>query len=276
MQHLAIDDLGVDRAQPPGDAGEEARDGEGHEAHPVGVVADELDAFGVVAHRIEHAAQRRARQREHRGGADEAVDRDQVVDLDLRAETDAPHRRADHAVAGDAALAARELRQHQRQREHQLADAEGDHREGRARLLGGHIAEQRRTAQAGQSAHQRHQADRKAQRAGPGPVQRMDGQEGADAAVDRMPEAEHAALTEQDVVGQAGNDADAHLREHGLGQAAGPDARRDEQQQREQAPEEPAPDIQRLEMEFPGLAHQSSRVPSRPLGRKIRISTISR
>jgi hypothetical protein len=57
-------------------------DDEGEVAHLLRVVADELHALGVVAHGIEHAAQRRAGEGKHGRRADKAVDRDQVVHLD--------------------------------------------------------------------------------------------------------------------------------------------------------------------------------------------------
>ena len=46
--------------------------------------------------------------------------------------------------------------------------------------------------------------------------------------------------------------------------------------QGEQAPDQPAPDVERLEFVIARSWHQPSRVPSRPLGRKIRISTRNR
>src|SRR5256885_6633126 len=70
----------------PAHASEEARDDEGEVAHALRVVAHELHALGVVAHGVEHAAQRRAREGEHGGRADEAVGGDQVVHLHARAE----------------------------------------------------------------------------------------------------------------------------------------------------------------------------------------------
>jgi hypothetical protein len=81
-------------------------------------IMNDAHALGVVAHCVQHAPERRARQRVHGGGADEAVRGDQVVDLDLRAEGDAQHRLAEHAVALDAAFATEELGDHQRHRRH--------------------------------------------------------------------------------------------------------------------------------------------------------------
>ena len=61
---------------------------------------------------------------------DEAVDRDQVVQLRGRPEADAQEGLAGDPVAGDAALAAEEAREHQRHGPHQLAHAQRDHRKG--------------------------------------------------------------------------------------------------------------------------------------------------
>ena len=152
-------DLEVQRAQRAGDAHEEARGHEGEETHTLGVVADELDTLGVVAHGVQDAAERRAREGEHRRGADEAVGHDQVVELDLRPEADAEERRPDDAVARDAAFAAEKVGQHQRHRPHQFTEAERDHRERRARLAGRDKTEQRREEQPRGAADQRQQAD---------------------------------------------------------------------------------------------------------------------
>jgi hypothetical protein len=146
--------------QPARDAGEEARDDEGQVAHLLGVVADELDPLGVVAHRVEHAAQRRAGEGEHGRHRQEGVDGDEVVHLHRRAEVDAHEALAHHPVARDAALAAEELRDHERHGEHQLAQAQRDHGEGGARLARGDVAEQHREQQAGQPAGHRHQRHR--------------------------------------------------------------------------------------------------------------------
>ncbi len=238
-------------------------------------VADELDALRVVAYRVQHAAQRRAREGEQRCGADKAVHRDQVIQLDLRPEADARDRLADDAVAADAAFATEELGDHQRHRPHELAKAERDHREGRAGLARGHVAEQRGEKQTRQATGQRHQADRQRQRAGANRIERVDGQKCTEPAVHRMAEAQHAALAEQHVVGEAGDDGDADLRQHRLAQSTAPQHRRHHQRQREQAPDQPAADVVRLPV-IDLLHYQPSRVPSSPLGRKIRINTSSR
>ncbi|MNR39136.1 hypothetical protein D3C85_1573130 [compost metagenome] len=75
----------------------------------------------------------------------------------------------------------------------------------------------------------------------------MDGDERAQAGIDRMAETQHAALPQQDVVRQADDDQIADLAQHGQRQAAGEQVRRDGQRQREQRPDDEAADIQRLE-----------------------------
>ena len=62
-------------------------------------------------------------------------------------------------------------------------------------------------------------------------IERMDGEVTAHATVNRMTKTKHAALPQQQVVRQAGDDGNAHLRQHGLRQIAGEQPRRDQQQQ---------------------------------------------
>jgi hypothetical protein len=269
---LGGDDLEVERRQPAGNPHEEAAGDEREVAHVPRAVADELHALGVVAHRIEHAPQGRQREGVHRRGADEAVERDQVVQLDGRPEADAQHRRPGDAVAADAALAAEEAREHQRHRPHQLAHAQRDHRERRAGLPGRHIAQQHGEQPAKGAGDQRDQAHRQRQRTLADQVQRVDGEERPQAGVHGMAEAQHAALPQQHVEGQAGDDRDADLRQHGHGQAGAEDQGRDQQQRGISAPDQPA-----LAAHGAGTPHlQPSREPNRPRGLKIRISTSSR
>ena len=72
----------VDGGEAAGDAGEEGRHDHHDEAHVAGAVADELDPFRIVAHRIGDPPERRAREGEHGQHRDEAPGGDQVVDLD--------------------------------------------------------------------------------------------------------------------------------------------------------------------------------------------------
>ena len=211
-------------------------------AHLLRVVADELDALRVVAHRVEHAAQRRAREGEHQRRADEGVDRDQVIHLDLRAEGDAEERPAGDAVARDAALAAEELREHQRHGEHQLADAQRDHREGRAGLL---AWSRSRTARAKNMPARPPTSGTRLTGSGSRPCRRRFSAWMARNAprprIHRVAEAEHAALPQQHVVRQADDDGDAHLRQHRAREVAGEEQRRDDEHQGERtAPQTPA------------------------------------
>ena len=177
------DHLEIQCRQSAGNTREQARKHEGHIAHRMRVVADEFNPLRVVAHGVEHAPERRASQREHQCGADEAVDGDQVIDLDLRAESDAHDGFSDHPIARDAALSTRKLGQHQRHRPDQLANTQGDHRERRSGFLGRDIAEQNSEAEPGQTTGQRHQADRNIPAAAAGQIQAMDRQETAQTAV---------------------------------------------------------------------------------------------
>ncbi len=160
-----------------------------------------------------------------------------------RAVADAHEGLAHHPVARDAGLAAEELRKHQRHGEHQLGHAQRDHGKRRAGLLGRHVAEQDGEEQPGHAAHQRDQAHRDRPLPVGRRVERVHRHVRAQAGVDRVAEAQHAALAEQDVVGQAGDDGDAHLREHGDGQVAAEHQRRTQQHQREQRPDNPAADV---------------------------------
>ena len=108
-------------------------------------------------------------------------------------------------------------------------------------------------AQERQARHQRHQAHRQLQLARAHQVERMDGQERTQPAVHRVPEAQHAALPQQHVVGQAGNDGDAHLRQHGHRQIAGEHQGGQDQHQGKQAPDDPAADV--VGFEFVNSSH---------------------
>ena len=184
---------------------------------------------------------------------------------------------------GDAAFAAEELGNDQHHRRDQLADAERDHRERRAGLLGRDVAEQRREEHAGEAADQRHQAHRNRKRAIGDAEHGVHGHEGAEAGVDGVAEAQHAALAEQHVVRQAGDDADADLRQHRpleVAAAARAARRAAPGRSRPTPASRPRPTGRATdagERPSAGAASiQPSRVPSRPLGRKIRISTRNR
>jgi hypothetical protein len=73
-------------------------------------------------------------------------------------------------------------------------------------------------------------------------------QKRAQAGVDRMTETQHAALPQQHVVRQAGNDGYPHLRQDGDGKAAVEHQRHYRQNQRKQGPDNPSADIVGFEM----------------------------
>ena len=70
--------------------------------------------------------------------------------------------------------------------------------------------------------------------------------------------------------------ADAHLAHQREREALGEDERQHDQQQRVAAPDEPAAEVERPVAQRAIVRSQSARVPMRPFGRKISISTISR
>jgi hypothetical protein len=126
-------------------------------------------------------------------------------------------------------------------------DAHGDHREGGARLLGGHKPEDHGEEHAGQAAHQRDEHQRNLQATLAAHVHCVDGKERAEADIDRVAEAQHAALPQQDVVAQADDDEIAHLREHRECQAALEQERRDDQHDGKKRPDQVAADVPGLE-----------------------------
>ena len=172
------------------------------------IVADELDAFGVVTNRVAHPPERRAGQRVHRDHADQRPCRDQIVDLDLRAEVPAEEAEQLGAVGGDAGFAAEERPQDQRGGGDEFSDAERDHRKGGAASLCRHPAEQHREDEPGQAADQWHQRQRDRQFVAADDVDGVDHQKAAEAVIDRVTERQHAGLAEQDVVGQREDDRD--------------------------------------------------------------------
>ena len=140
-QRLRGDDLVVQRGEPARHAGEEAREHDHQIPDPLRIEADELDALGIVAHRVRHLAQRRVGEEVHADDAEEGPSGDQVVHLQRRPVGDAEPARRGHAVAGEATLAAEEAGEHERARRHHLADAERDHCEGGPGAPGSDVAE---------------------------------------------------------------------------------------------------------------------------------------
>ncbi len=173
------------------------------------IVADELDALGIVAHGIAHPPQRRAGQRVHRDHGDQRPRRHQIIDLDLRAETPAEQFQQFGAVGGDAGFAAEEGAQDQRRGGDQFGNAERDHGERRSGALGRDPAEQGGKQQPGQAADQGNDGQRDRQLVGADDVDGVDHQEAAEAVIDRVAERQHAGLAEQDIVGQREDDGDA-------------------------------------------------------------------
>src|SRR5208337_4616648 len=137
--------------QSPRDSGEERREAEGDEADSLRGVADILHALGIIAHRVANAPERRAGQRVHRGDAEEAPDRDQIVDFDLRPELQPEQRREPGAIGRDSLLPAEERAQDERARGHELAYAERDHGEDEPRPPGRNEAEQDAEGEAGET-----------------------------------------------------------------------------------------------------------------------------
>ena len=78
------------------------------------IVADELNAFGIVAHGIVHPSQRRAGEGVHRDHRNQGPRRHQIIDLDLRAEIPVEYPEQLGAIGGDAGLAAEKGAQDQR------------------------------------------------------------------------------------------------------------------------------------------------------------------
>ena len=86
-----VRDLEIDGGKCAGDAGKEAGEAKGQIANDVGVIANELNALRIVTNGIAHAAERRARQRVHGDDRQQRPRSDQIVDLNLRAETPVEH-----------------------------------------------------------------------------------------------------------------------------------------------------------------------------------------
>ncbi len=96
--------------------------------------------------------------------AQKAPGRDQIVDLDLRAEIEAEHVQQLGAVGGHAFLAAEEAAQDERARGDELTEAERDHGEGGAGASRRYRAEDDAEEQAAEAADQRDQRERHRQR----------------------------------------------------------------------------------------------------------------
>ena len=159
-EHLRGGDLEMQCCQATGNTCEKGRNHEREVAYLLRVVSDEPGALRVVAHRVEHLAQRRAGERRHQSGAHQGICGNQVVELNLRSITQTERPGADNPVGGDTAFAAKELRQHQRRRPHQFTHTQRNHGKRRGGLSSGHPTQQRSQQQSGQTTGERNQADR--------------------------------------------------------------------------------------------------------------------
>ncbi len=279
-------DLVDNGIEPAADAGEEAGQCELVEAHHARVVADKLGALEIVARRVGHPAERRLGLQSHRHGGDRRPDHDEAINLPRRAVGDAHHAGTGHAVGADAAFAAEEGHEHQGTGRHELAQAHGDHGEGGGALLGGDVAEQRAEDEPAQAAGQRHQLDRQPHRARLDGIQRMRRDVAAQPEQDGMAERQQARLPHLHVEGQREHRHQADLAQHGEHEAGMAMGRPVEEQPRQQqgrhhrGPPQPVPAQQgrqagSSERSARGLGAHVSRVPIRPRGLNIRISTSS-
>ena len=283
-----IDQLEIDCRERAGDAGEQPGERKGHEAHHGRIVADELRALGILAHRVAHAAERRAPERIHRQHGQKAPRRDQIIDLDLRGEIEPEQAQQLGAVGGHPFLAAKEAAQDERARGDELAEAERDHGKRGAGAPRRHRAEDDAEQQAAEAADQRHQRERHRQTVVDHRVHGMHGEEAAQPVIDGVAEREQAGLAEQHVVGEREHDHDAHQAEHRQRTAGGKDHRQHREQESERDPRRRQPrerrrrarrtraTTRRHACRISCRVAQCSRVPIRPVGRKIRISTRSK
>ena len=218
------------------------------------VVADEFDPLGVVSHCVEHAPQWRAGKSKHQGGANQGVGSNQVVQLDLRAVSDAQGFGASDPVARHTALAAKKFRKHQRHRPNQLTHTQGNHGKRGCRFFGGNPAQYQRHCQPGKTACNGHQTHRYRQTATADLVQGVNCQKRTHARIHRVTKTKHAALPQQHVVGQANNDCYTHLAEHGVAQGRSKNQRRQNQNQSVQTPDQKAAHVQRFKGVNSGFA----------------------
>ncbi len=205
---------------------------------------------------------------------------DQIIDLDLRAEAPVEQAQDLGAIGGDAGLTAEEGAQDQRRGCDEFGDAERDHRKGRTGAPRRHPAEQHGEDQARRTADQRHQRQRDRKLVLGDDVDGVDREEAAEAVIDRVAERQHAGLAEQDIVGQREDDRDADQAEGGQRSARREQFRQHQQHQRRGDPDavefQPVGRGRARRRDGCGCVAHVSRVPRRPIGRKIRISTSSR
>ena len=186
----------------------------------MGAVTHEGHTLCVVPHRIEQTPQRCFCEGEHGQGTDQGVGRNKIVKLPPRREIHPRHRIADDAVAGDAGLSTKHMGKHKHRRESQFGQTQRDHGKWHAAVACAEPAKQCSQRHACEATHHRQQTHRYSQRTRRHLVQHMNGHVGPGTTVDGVSKTQHATLTIEQVVGQAGNHRNANLRQHRQTQAA--------------------------------------------------------
>mmetsp|Transcript_22697 Transcript_22697/g.37362 ORF Transcript_22697/g.37362 Transcript_22697/m.37362 type:complete len:388 (-) Transcript_22697:1156-2319(-) len=200
----------VDGKERACDPSKKARGDKAVKADPTRGIAQKLGPFGIVAHRIGHAAQGRAGIEVHQDRREHEPEDDEVINLDLLQELDAKERQAVGAVARNAFFAAEKRHDDDGTGGNQLAHAKADHGKDGASLA------RRKAAHDGGQPHT-HQPAKDGQngQGQPGkepiPIDDMHAGKPAHTGIDRMAKRQHAALPQQHVVGQRKDDCDRHL-----------------------------------------------------------------
>ena len=247
------------------------------------VVTDERGALRIVPDGVAHASYRRARERIHEPRRDHRPEHDDVIDLQLRREIEPEHVRAGGAVGGETLLAAGQSAQHPCSGEDQLPHAQRNQREYDAGTARGNRAEQHSEEQAGGGTRERDQRHRQSQ-AGVDRPHQVDRRKASQAEIHGMAERKQTRLSEQQAVRERKHRRDAHLADQRAAEAAVQprNMRQDEQQDDGGEPQAmlAQPWSSHRDERMGGWRHAArphvSRVPSRPFGRRISISTSSR
>ena len=219
----------------------------------------------------------------HKHRSHERPDRDHVVDLQLRSEVEPEERRRSRAVRRDALLAAEQTGQHERRRIDELAHAERDQREDRARPSGRYRPEQDAEQQARRRPGERNERHGNRQSV----IDRLhhvNRDVAAEPEVHGMAEGQEAGLSQQHVERKREDRGDAHLAQHRVPEVR-VEARHVRQHDEDAGGDDPRPVAPRLPVpRRDGRRHRgehaaclhASRVPRRPRGRTTSISTSSR
>src|SRR5215467_244481 len=192
----------------------------------------------------------------------------------------------DYPVCAHRAFAPEEGLEHERARGHQLAYAEGDHREGGRPLLGGDVAEDHGEGEAAKAAGQRHQLRGQPEHPVLHRVEHVRGAVAAEPEEHRVAERQESGLAHLHVVAQREDGHHAHLAEHGHDEAgvAGTapvveEPRQDERHGEGEEPRAVAPQeaghAGRRDRAGAGMGEglvHVSRVPMRPRGLKSRMT----